>query len=354
MFNFHRPIYVICLTAFTLATAPALTTYAAEQKPANVNDLSGVILAESSAHDRAAKRIRKEVSEDGLKTITTKEDSVPSGSSDVLIVQGTSTEQLAVDHLEPGPSLLKPTVTVEAAPGAREPASEKKKQDSHAATATDKHSSVQHTTTHSNAHSSSPDPETAQKWLENGNRRYVSKAFRTDGRTAADRKKLQASQAPHTIVLSCSDSRVPPEIVFDQALGEIFVIRTAGESLDSAVIASIEYAVEHLGPKLIVVMGHTSCGAVNAALNTEINESAGSPALDQMIAEIRPRIPGNTGRSPAAQHSHALEIETAANAQGVAADLAKRSEIVRTRILNGQLKIKPALYYLDSGLVKFY
>jgi len=128
-------------------------------------------------------------------------------------------------------------------------------------------------------------------------------------------------------------------------------VRTAGESLDSSVIASLEYAVEHLGPRLLVVMGHTSCGAVKAALETPEDKSAGSPSLDKLVGDIRPRIPN---RTPAAAPSAGLEIESAANAQGVAADLLKRSEIIRARVEKGDLLIKPALYYLDSGSVKFY
>lgn len=329
--------------------------FGAERKTANGKNISGVFLAESvvlNGNDRAAKRIRNEVAEEGLKTITTKEDAASATSADVLVVQGTSNDQLAVDHLEQGPAILKPVIKIEAAPGVREPANEKNEkveQPSHSDTKVDRNKNTPH-------HSApkTPGADIVQKWLENGNKRYVTNAFRADGRKAADRKKLQSSQSPYAIVLSCSDSRVPPEMIFDQALGEIFVIRTAGESLDSAVIASIEYAIEHLGPQLLVVMGHTSCGAVNAALMTPVNETAGSPSLDQLVAEIRPRIPGGADRSPSAVHSHSLEIESAANAQGVASDLTKRSEIIRNQVMNGHLKIKPALYNLETGLVKFY
>lgn len=331
-----------CFSLFALSILATCTVGATTlAKP------DGLFLAESSANDRSAKKIRNEVAEQGLKTITTKEESASANTSDVLVVQGTSNEQLAVDHLESGPSILKPVIKVETAPGVREPANEPEKNETHKSDPSKHHG-------HSGTPSKSPAPDLVQKWLEHGNKRFVSSAVRNDGRKAADRKKLISGQAPHAIVLSCSDSRVPPETVFDQALGEIFVVRTAGESLDSSVIASIEYAVEHLGPQLIVVMGHTSCGAVKAALTTGLNETAGSAALDQMIAEIRPRIPGGVDRSPSSVSSHALEIESAANAQGVASELTKRSEIIRNRVLKGQLKIKPALYYLDSGLVKFY
>lgn len=308
---------------------------------------TGLFIAESSANDRSAKKIRNDVAEEGFKTITTKEEHTSRNATDVLVVQGISNEQLAVDHLENGPAILKPVIKVETAPGLREPANEPEKTETHKPEPS-KHDG------HSATKPKSPTPDLVQKWLEYGNKRYVSGTVRNDGRKAADRKKLVNGQSPHAIVLSCSDSRVPPETVFDQALGEIFVVRTAGESLDSAVIASIEYAVEHLGPQLIVVMGHTSCGAVKAALTTGVSETAGSAALDQMIAEIRPRIPGGVERSPSSVSSHALEIESAANAQGVASELTKRSEIIRNRVLKGQLKIKPALYYLESGLVKFY
>lgn len=325
----------------------------ADRKTANGKGISGVFLAESvvlNGNDRAAKRIRNEVAEEGLKTITTKEDAASATSTDVLVVQGTSNDQLAVDHLEQGPAILKPVVTVESAPGVRAPAAESKNESSKVES---KSKSDVKSETKANE-SKSPSPEQAQKWLENGNKRYVSKGFRQDGKSGLDRKKLLSSQAPHAIILSCSDSRVPPETVFDQALGEIYVVRTLGASLDSAVLASIEHAVENLGSQLIVVMGHTSCSAIEKTLSTEVDESAGSAALDQMVAEVRTRIPGASKRSPSAVHSHALEIESSANAQGIASELTKRSEIIRTRVLNGQLKIKPAMYYIDSGLVKFY
>ena len=115
-------------------------------------------------------------------------------------------------------------------------------------------------------HKPSVAPDTALKWLMNGNNRFVKTQLRMkEGQKPADIKRLSSGQQPHAIVLSCSDSRVPPELVFDQKLGEIFVVRTAGEALGDNAVGSIEYAVEHLGSRLIVVMGHTSCGAVKAA-----------------------------------------------------------------------------------------
>lgn len=184
--------------------------------------------------------------------------------------------------------------------------------------------------------------DTALRWLKNGNKRFTSGHFRNDGRTKKDVHRLAKGQAPHAIVLSCADSRVPPEHIFDQGLGEIFTIRVAGEALDNSVIASVEYAVEHLGTKLIVVLGHTHCGAVKAALTTKNGESAGSPALDALVGDIKPRLPASSPEGPVA-------TESASNAKGVGADLVKRSKIINNKVQAGELKIVPALYRLDGG-----
>ena len=193
-------------------------------------------------------------------------------------------------------------------------------------------------------------PDQSLRWLTNGNVRYMKKGFRNDGKADADRKRLLAGQTPHAVVLACSDSRVPPEIVFDQALGEISVVRVAGEALDASVLASVEHAVEHLGARLIVVLGHTTCGTVDAALSIPEGTSAGSEWLDKVLADIRPRL-----KSVAAQErSPNLEVETALNADGVARELVKRSEMIRKKVEAGDVVVKPALYRMDSGKVSFY
>ena len=193
-------------------------------------------------------------------------------------------------------------------------------------------------------------PDQSLRWLTNGNVRYMKKGFRSDGKSDADRKRLLAGQHPHAVVLACSDSRVPPEIVFDQALGEISVVRVAGEALDASVLASVEHAVEHLGARLIVVLGHTTCGTVDAALSIPEGTSAGSEWLDKILADIRPRL-----KSVAAQERSAnLEVESALNADGVARELVKRSELIRKKVESGDVVVKPALYRMDSGKVSFY
>jgi len=108
--------------------------------------------------------------------------------------------------------------------------------------------------------------EQAMTKLQNGNKNYVAQKMKHPDLTAARRKEMKNGQHPFATVLSCADSRVPVEIIFDQGLGDIFVIRNAGNVIDGAVMASIEYAVYHLGTKLVVIMGHENCGAVAASM----------------------------------------------------------------------------------------
>ncbi|AUN98108.1 carbonic anhydrase [Bacteriovorax stolpii] len=189
--------------------------------------------------------------------------------------------------------------------------------------------------------------DTALRYLVNGNKRFVGKQFRNDGVSTKDIQKLASGQKPHAIVLSCSDSRVPPEVLFDQKLGEIFVIRTAGQAIDSSVLASIEYAVSHLGTNLIVVMGHESCGAVKAALSTLNGGDAGSPSLNKLVGDIHPRLK-RFSRLPASAN---VVDESWSNVEGVAADLTTRSEIIQSAVESGELHIEKALYHLGSGVV---
>ncbi len=207
--------------------------------------------------------------------------------------------------------------------------------------------------THSggSSHASAPkvNSDVALGWLKNGNIRYTHNRLRKDGAGGMDRKKLYEGQHPHSVILSCSDSRVPPELVFDQKLGEVFTVRTAGESLDYAAIASIEYAVEHLGPQLIVVMGHSKCGAVKAAIDTRQGADAGSEHLNKLVKGIHPFLKG-LSRTTASQD---LVDEGWANARGVAEDLAEKSKIIKAKLESGELKIVPSLYHLDTGEVKW-
>lgn len=191
--------------------------------------------------------------------------------------------------------------------------------------------------------------EKALGYMKNGNLRFMRGNLRRDGTDMTTIKKLSAGQKPHTIVLSCSDSRVPPEVVFDQKLGEIFTVRTAGQALDSSAIASIEYAVSHLGSNLILIMGHESCGAVKAALATLKGGDAGSPSLNKLVGDLHPRLK----RFSELSQTDGVLVESWVNVEGVATDLMDRSEIVRRLVESGDVKIQKALYHLSSGEVEW-
>ncbi len=206
-----------------------------------------------------------------------------------------------------------------------------------------------HTHHHKEIHPGVP-ATTALRWITNGNARFTKGAWRKDGAARKDIQRLSTSQHPHTIVVSCSDSRVPPEIVFDQKLGEIFTVRTAGQSLEHNSIGSIEYAVEHLGARLIVVMGHTSCGAVKAAHDSLAGASVGTPSLDALVKDIHPRIAGFKGQAASSGH----EKESWANADGVASDLLARSKLLSEKWTMGHITVVPALYDLKTGRVSFH
>lgn len=205
---------------------------------------------------------------------------------------------------------------------------------------------------HAHSHTREAGPISADKslgWLKNGNTRFTKGTFRADGASSKDRARLVGGQKPHAIVLSCSDSRVPPEVVFDQKLGEIFVVRTAGQDVGTNVIASIEYALSHLGANLLVVMGHESCGALKATLSALQGADLGSPALNAMAEELKPHLQSYADKKPS---DHLLD-ESWSNVTGVAKELTERSALIRDAVASGEVKIVKAMYHLESGNVEW-
>lgn len=192
--------------------------------------------------------------------------------------------------------------------------------------------------------------EQALKWLMNGNIRYVKNRFRADGRTAKDRERILSAATPHAIILAGSDSRVPPEIIFDQMLGEIVVIRVLGPSIDSSVIASIESALQESGPKLLVVLGHTHSQFIGQALKANDGEGSRSESIERALSDVRSRL--TTADKENTNPDFA--IAAALNADGIARELPNRSEIIRKKVEANELLIKSALYRLKSGEVTFY
>lgn len=209
-------------------------------------------------------------------------------------------------------------------------------------------------------HGGTPNPEvpaspgTALAELASGNARFVAgKRVRTldTGHDAAMRASLTGGQSPFAVVITCSDSRVPDSLIFDQEAGRIFTIREAGNAPDLQGIASAEYAVEHLGSKVIILMGHTSCGAVKA-----VQEANGKPlpfnlwALQAGMAGLLESNPLDPNEDTKAYLGRLEE----SNARRQAQALFDRSPLLRELASGKKLWIIPAIYHLDSGKVHFF
>jgi len=227
------------------------------------------------------------------------------------------------------------------------PAKPEHEEHSSPAHSTEGHQKLKTPATHSTHTEPTTSPWETLASLMEGNRRFVSGNLQHPAQTVERREELAKGQHPKAIVLSCSDSRVPPEILFDQGLGDIFVVRTAGEVAEPSAVASIEYAVEHLGANLIFVLGHTSCGAVKATLTTPEGTSAGSPNLDRLVSLIRPHVKGM-------QHSpedKRLEQPVHAHVDGVASDLLEASALLRHQVESEGVMMVKGVYDLDTGKV---
>ena len=184
--------------------------------------------------------------------------------------------------------------------------------------------------------------------LKAGNARFVSNPEDAVSIEAARRAALAKGQTPYATILSCADSRVPPEIVFHAGLGDLFVVRAAGNVTDRAILASVEYAAEHLHTPLVVVMGHESCGAVKAATETPASKSLG-PNLDYMLKAIRPSVAATRTR-PEAERLRAAILE---NVEETINAMVKDSAILREAGRTGHVTYVGAYYELSSGKVYF-
>ena len=181
--------------------------------------------------------------------------------------------------------------------------------------------------------------------LLNGDKRFVAgKSEEPTGAALVERRHaLAKDQKPFAVILGCSDSRVPPELIFDVTLGDIFVVRTAGEVVDAIVLGSIEYAIEHLGTKLIVVLGHERCGAVTAA----VSGATDTGDIPDVLKAISPAVEETKGQS-----GDAIENAVRANARDIARRLKSSGPIIAPRVQSGEVKIVAAYYSLDTGQVE--
>lgn len=185
-------------------------------------------------------------------------------------------------------------------------------------------------------------PEILQR-LKDGNARFMADNLERNAQDSASRGALTGGQSPFAIVLSCADSRVVPELAFDTGLGELFVVRVAGNVANSSSIASMEYAVAHLGSKLIVVMGHQSCGAVTAAINGGDN----GYNLNHLLSHITPAVVASPEGAP-------VDEVVKKNAALTVEELKNRSSIIKNAVDNEGVKIVSAYYNLDGGKVDFF
>jgi carbonic anhydrase len=194
-----------------------------------------------------------------------------------------------------------------------------------------------------------PTPGQARQRLVEGNQRYVKGNMKACGASnPAARSKLAAGQKPYAVVLTCSDSRVPPEMVFDEGLGELFVVRVAGNVADPIVLGSIEYAAEHLGSPLVVVLGHERCGAVTSAVDAQGKVPGNMAAVFKAISPALKRAKSSTQDKSKDAIVEAAVVE---NARSVADGLTKQSPILKKLVADGKLQIVPARYDLDDGTV---
>ncbi len=195
-------------------------------------------------------------------------------------------------------------------------------------------------------------PHAAIVRLQEGHRRYLA-AVQPKGDVSAQRREtLVSGQRPFAVVVTCADSRVAPEHLFDCGLGEIFVVRVAGNVLNDDVQASIEYAVEHTGASVVLVLGHAHCGAVKAACGARGNKSQHlGPNLDRLIARIAPAV----DLAHAEHHGGDALVERAVelNVLGTLTALRASSHVVHELEHTGQLAVLGAVYQLDSGELKW-
>ena len=185
-------------------------------------------------------------------------------------------------------------------------------------------------------------PDAALAELRAGNDRHAQHKYQHPHETLARQMELVKSQSPEAEILSCSDSRVPPEIVFDQGLGDLFVVRVAGNVASDSEIASLEYGAEHLHVPLLVVLGHESCGAVTAAVQ------AGEPEghIGALVDLIKPAVEKSRGM-PGDQISNTVRT----NVQMIVQNLRKSTPILSQLVAEGKLKIVGAVYSLETGKV---
>jgi len=202
--------------------------------------------------------------------------------------------------------------------------------------------------------------EALQKLMA-GNTRYLEeKPTAAQRSNKAARTALATSQKPYAVILACSDSRVPPELLFDSGLGELFVIRVAGNIPDPVVLGSIEYAAEHLGTSLVMVLGHERCGAVTATVDAKGKAHGNIGAIVKTIAPSIKHAAKDCAACKDDKHcaktkkSEYVECVIDANTKRVTANLTNQSKVLKHLVAEKKLKTVSAKYDLDDGKVTLF
>ena len=200
-----------------------------------------------------------------------------------------------------------------------------------------------------------PTPDTAWQELAQGNARFVTGEPAHPGQDSTRRAQIRDGQTPFALIFGCSDSRVAAEIVFDQGLGDLFVVRTAGHVIDAGVLGSAEYGVHVLGIPLIVVLGHDKCGAVAAAAETVRTGAAPPGYIRDVVERITPSVLA-VERAHQQQHQNdsapsTYEIE-AEHVRGTARLLVEKSRIISDAVESGACRVVGATYQLHDGHVR--
>ncbi len=199
-------------------------------------------------------------------------------------------------------------------------------------------------------------PHEAFQRLKEGNQRFLSGVSARDTLASqARRQQLVSGQKPFAVILACADSRIPPEVLFDQGLGDLFVVRIAGNIAASSQIGSLEYAVTQLRTHLIVVMGHTGCGAIAAAVEQILDPSwQTSPHLQKVIDYIRPSLAGEIPEDLLQDGPALAEYATRKNVDHVLRQLPLQSEVLSQAAAAKELAMVGAEYNLETGVVEFF
>src|SRR5881396_1032789 len=188
-------------------------------------------------------------------------------------------------------------------------------------------------------------PAEAIAKLKEGNGRYASGKLQHPGQTTERRAELTKDQHPFAVIVSCSDSRVPPEIVFDQGLGDLFIVRVAGNVINDEGLGSIEYSVDHLGTRLILVLGHQSCGAVKAARETIAAKGKAPGHIESLVTAIKPAVEATAKDD--------LDATIKANVKNVVQALRSSTPILKAEVDSGKIQVIGGYYSLDTGAVTF-